>query len=185
MVPKLSGRCRQSTVRTQLLQVQTVDSLAASELSSQLAKRVSIGTELPGIVTAVTVKAGDRVSKGDPLFQLDNRTSQANVAIARANLLAAEAKLRELESEIPPTQAKVAAAEAQLETSERGRSKCQVATRTRPAVAEIIGHFPRGVGLEAIGGSFQRSASVRSEIARAGSGRVARQDRWFRWRSYT
>ena len=76
---------------------------------------VSIGTELPGIVTAVTVKAGDRVAKGDPLFQLDNRTSQANVAIARANLLAAEAKLRELESEIPPTQAKVAAAEAQLE----------------------------------------------------------------------
>lgn len=76
---------------------------------------VSIGTELPGIVTSVKVKAGDRVSKGDPLFQLDDRTSQANLAIARANLLAAEAKLRELESEIPPTQAKVAATEAQLE----------------------------------------------------------------------
>jgi len=76
---------------------------------------VSIGTEMPGIVTSVTVTAGDKVSKGDPLFQLDDRTAQANLAIARANLLSAEAKLSELESEIPPTQAKVAAAEAQLE----------------------------------------------------------------------
>ena len=75
---------------------------------------VSIGTEMPGIVTSVKVKAGDKVAKGDPLFQLDDRTAQANLAIARADLLSAEAKLRELESEIPPTQAKVAAAEAQL-----------------------------------------------------------------------
>ncbi len=89
---------------------------------------VSIGTELPGIVTSVKVKAGDRVAKGDPLFTLDDRTSQANLAIARANLLAAEAKLRELESEIPPTQAKVAAAEAQLEqaTADVQNSKLQL-----------------------------------------------------------
>ncbi|MCB1681085.1 MAG: efflux RND transporter periplasmic adaptor subunit [Alphaproteobacteria bacterium] len=41
---------------------------------------ISIGTEIPGLVTAVPVKAGDRVNEGDPLFSLDMRDIDAQIA---------------------------------------------------------------------------------------------------------
>lgn len=75
---------------------------------------VAIGTELPGIVTAVTVRPGDHVRRGDPLFELDSRAAKAGLAIAKSNLLAAEWQLKAIESEIPSAQAKVSAAEAFL-----------------------------------------------------------------------
>ncbi len=75
---------------------------------------VSIGTQVPGLVAEVKVKPGDRVEKGDPLFMLDPRATQASLAIALSNEEAAVAKLKELEGQIAPTRSKLAANQALL-----------------------------------------------------------------------
>lgn len=75
---------------------------------------VSIGTQVPGLVTKVNVRPGDRVKMGDPLFVLDPRSAQASLAIARSNEQAAEAKLKELEGQVAPTRSKLAASVALL-----------------------------------------------------------------------
>ncbi len=75
---------------------------------------VSIGTQVPGLVTEVNVRPGDRVKQGDPLFALDRRSAEASLAIAKSNELAAMSKLKELEGQIPPTRSKLAASMALL-----------------------------------------------------------------------
>ena len=63
------------------------------EPSSEL---VNIGTSLPGLVTNVFVRPGEYVSKGQPLFTVDDRAIRArldenNAAIAQAEAAIAEA----------------------------------------------------------------------------------------------
>lgn len=54
---------------------------------------ISIGTPLPGIVTAVHVRAGDRVREGAPLFTIDDRAARAELALAQAQVESAEVAL--------------------------------------------------------------------------------------------
>jgi len=54
---------------------------------------ISIGTPLPGIVTAVHVRAGDRVREGAPLFTIDDRAARADLALAEAQVQSAEVAL--------------------------------------------------------------------------------------------
>src|SRR6266481_8043608 len=42
-------------------------------------ENIAIGTPVSGIVTAIYVKWGDRVSTGDPLFKVDSSDLQAQV----------------------------------------------------------------------------------------------------------
>jgi HlyD family secretion protein len=85
-------------------------------------ENISIGTALPGVVLDVYVpveKVGQRVQKGDPLFLVDNRQLQAQLAYQEANLASAEAQLAKLQAmprpeEVPPSDAKVRVAEANV-----------------------------------------------------------------------
>jgi len=54
---------------------------------------IEIGTHLPGVATAVHVRAGDRVRAGDPLFTIDDRAARAELALARAQVASAEVAL--------------------------------------------------------------------------------------------
>ncbi|MDF3047223.1 MAG: biotin/lipoyl-binding protein [Candidatus Midichloriaceae bacterium] len=54
---------------------------------------ISIGVELPGVVRIVHVKVGDKVEKGSPLFSLDQRDIDAQIAILESSLITAEAQL--------------------------------------------------------------------------------------------
>lgn len=54
---------------------------------------IAVGTPVPGIVTAIYVKWGDRVKPGDPLFKVDDRDLQARLAPALARVGEAEARL--------------------------------------------------------------------------------------------
>lgn len=54
---------------------------------------VAIATGVPGIVSSVSVRVGDRVGAGDPLFEIDDRDLQARLQVARANVAQAEAAL--------------------------------------------------------------------------------------------
>lgn len=54
---------------------------------------IAIGTHLPGIATAVHVKANDPVRAGDPLFTIDDRAARAELVLARAQVDSAEVAL--------------------------------------------------------------------------------------------
>ena len=54
---------------------------------------IAIGTNLPGIATAVHVRAGDRVRASDPLFTIDDRAARAELALAKAQVASAEVAL--------------------------------------------------------------------------------------------
>ncbi len=47
---------------------------------------IAIGTNLPGIATAVHVAPGAAVRVGDPLFAIDDRSARAELALARAQV---------------------------------------------------------------------------------------------------
>jgi len=82
-------------------------------------ENVAIGTGQGGTVIGVFVKVGDKVTKGQPLFQIRNFTQKAEVESARAALAMADAKLKKLEAsprpeEIPPLEAKVREGESNV-----------------------------------------------------------------------
>jgi len=62
------------------------------EPSSEL---VNIGTSLSGLVTDVRVRPGDYVSKGQPLFTVDDRAIRARLTEANAAITQAEAAIAE------------------------------------------------------------------------------------------
>jgi multidrug resistance efflux pump len=82
-------------------------------------ENIAIGSALPGVVLEVYVpvdKVGTWVKKGDPLFRVDDRQLNAQLAQARAQLAKLEAQPRP--EELPPSAAKVAAAKANLALAE-------------------------------------------------------------------
>jgi RND family efflux transporter MFP subunit len=68
---------------------------------------LELGTSLSGLVTAVLVRPGDYVSRGQPLFRVDDRD-------VRARLLEAEANIREAMASIGEARAAETAASRQL-----------------------------------------------------------------------
>jgi multidrug resistance efflux pump len=95
---------------------QKVGAVGLVEASTE---NIAISVPVAGLVTAVYVKAGDRVARGQRLFSLDDRDLRAEVSLRQAALDLANAKLSRLETsprpeEIPPAEARVREAEAQL-----------------------------------------------------------------------
>ncbi len=93
-----------------------VGAVGLVEASSE---NIAISLPVPGLVTKVAVKAGDRVQKGQVLFSLDDRNVRAELASREADLKFAQSQLARLEAsprpeEIPPAEARVHEAEAQL-----------------------------------------------------------------------
>src|ERR1700704_1796399 len=61
-------------------------------------ENIAIGTPVPGIVTAVYVKWGDRVSTGDPLFTIDSSDLKAQLLPTLARVKEAEANLAKVKN---------------------------------------------------------------------------------------
>jgi multidrug resistance efflux pump len=71
----------------------------------------------------VTVRVGQTVRPGDPLFQLDDRQLQAELGVRRANLDSAKATLAKLDraprpAELPPAEARVVEAKANVKSAQ-------------------------------------------------------------------
>lgn len=77
-----------------------------------------IGVFRSGVVDAVFVQAGDPVSKGQPLFQLDKRAAQATLLQREQELAVAQSGLQELLAQIPAAKANLQKAEADLASRE-------------------------------------------------------------------
>ena len=96
--------------------------VAGSGVVEAETENIAIGAPLPGVVLEVYVpveKVGQIVTKGDPLFLVDNRALLAQLRVQQANLRAQQAQLAKLEAqprpeEVPPSEAAVHAAEAFL-----------------------------------------------------------------------
>jgi len=56
---------------------------------------IAVAAELPGVVRAVLVSPGDQVEAGAPLFRLDSRSLDAEIAAARAEVAVAEVEVRD------------------------------------------------------------------------------------------
>jgi HlyD family secretion protein len=93
--------------------------VGAAGIVEASSENISVSLPVPGLVSAVYVKAGDRVTKGQRLFSLDDRDVRAELALRESNLELAKARLEKLAAsprpeEIPPAEARVREAEAQL-----------------------------------------------------------------------
>ena len=65
--------------------------IAGSGIIEAKSQNVAIGTPIPGIVSKVAVKVGDKVKVGSPLFYLDDRETKAQLAVRQADVAKAKA----------------------------------------------------------------------------------------------
>jgi HlyD family secretion protein len=93
--------------------------VAGSGIIEASTQNIAVGTHVSGVVNEMFVKVGDSVKAGAPLFKLDDRALQAELAQRRASLRMNQEQLSKLlrqprPEEIPEYEANVKAAEASL-----------------------------------------------------------------------
>jgi HlyD family secretion protein len=75
------------------------DTLAAAGIVEAQTENISVGSATPGVVVQVLVKVGDEVKAGQPLFRLDDRQLQGELAVKRAMVSQSKSELIRLEAE--------------------------------------------------------------------------------------
>ncbi len=97
------------------------DYVAGAGIVEALGENIQVGTVVPGVVEQIFVKVGDNVTKGQPLWLIDDRDLQADLVVKRSAVMvqqslleSAQAKYDRLKQmprpeEIPPAQARVQA----------------------------------------------------------------------------
>ncbi len=99
------------------------NSIAASGIIEPQSENISIGSPFSGVIQEVFItadKVGSTVRQGDPLFRIDDRHLQAQLAVEQARLATPQAQLQRLNSlprpeEVKPAEYRVEAAEARLQ----------------------------------------------------------------------
>lgn len=74
--------------------------IAGIGVTEPQSENIAIGTSLPGIITKVYVRVGQKVKVNDPLFKIDSRDAQARLASQRAKLAYAIAVARESKNQL-------------------------------------------------------------------------------------
>src|SRR6185503_5344511 len=82
--------------------------IAGAGLIEAEGENIAIGTGVGGVVTDVLVKVGDKVTKGQPLFKIREKTTRAELESAKANVALSEAKLKKLAESPRPEEVPVA-----------------------------------------------------------------------------
>lgn len=86
--------------------------IAGAGIIEAKSQNIAIGTPLPGIVKSVAVKVGDQVKAGAPLFYLDDRETQAELAVKQADLAKALADVKVAQASVNDTKSLLDLAEA-------------------------------------------------------------------------
>ncbi len=106
--------------------------IAATGIVEPASQLVTVSPDIDGVVRRVFVKAGDRVSAGDPLFDLDDGRALANV-------MRAEARLGRTKAEIGLRRAEAKAAFAKAEAARLDAARLRSSVeRFRPLRNEAI-----------------------------------------------
>lgn len=87
-------------------------------------ENIAVGASVPGVVVEVLVEVGQKVKSGDPLFRLDDRELNAELAVQKAALADASAQMARLDAmpraeELPQAEAAVKEAKADWENWEQ------------------------------------------------------------------
>jgi multidrug resistance efflux pump len=145
--------------------------IAATGIVEAASRNIAVAAPDGGQVTRVFVEVGDRVARGEPLFEVDPRPIEAELVTARAARDSAVAELARLEAQpraetIPPLEAAVKAAEVEVNDS-RSRVELWESVKDKRAVAEDELNRYRF----ALEGAQARLAQARAnlELARAGA----------------
>ncbi|MCA1686793.1 MAG: biotin/lipoyl-binding protein, partial [Planctomycetia bacterium] len=104
--------------------------IAGSGLVESRRENIPIGVNVPGVVIEVFVKKGDAVSKGDPLFRVDDRDLKAQIKVREAELAAYRAQYHKLKAaprpeDVPPAEAAVEEARARLNDTEAAMARSE------------------------------------------------------------
>jgi multidrug resistance efflux pump len=96
-----------------------VKMIAGSGLVEARRENIPIGVNIPGVVTEVHVKKGQKVKAGDPLFRIDDRDYKAQLASRTAELASYQAQLHKLMAaprpeDVPPARAAAEEAQARM-----------------------------------------------------------------------
>jgi multidrug resistance efflux pump len=96
-----------------------LSTVAGSGVVEPQTENIGIGAPMPGIVTEVFVKVGQKVRAGDNLFRIDERQLQAELSYRKAMAEAARADLERLKNQprpeqVPVNEAQVREAEASV-----------------------------------------------------------------------
>jgi HlyD family secretion protein len=126
---------------------QTVAGAGMVEPSTEASNNgyIAVGTQLPGLVTAIHVHIGQEVKAGQLLFQLDRRQTEADLQVRLAALESAQAQLQKLErqprpEEVPPSEAQVRYAEANLKEQKDIRDRDVQTAPGTVAVQDMVTH---------------------------------------------
>jgi multidrug efflux pump subunit AcrA (membrane-fusion protein) len=82
-------------------------------------ENIAVGTPVSGIVTAIYVRWGERVTVGAALFKVDTRSLDAQLLPANANVKEVEAQLLSAEAQVEEAQETLAKADNVLKAGER------------------------------------------------------------------
>jgi HlyD family secretion protein len=134
--------------------------VAGAGLVEARTENISVGSHLPGVVTDVCVKVGQKVEKGTPLFRLDDRALKAELRVRESALASAKAQLEKLKKmpraeELPAMEAKVREARANLAEQE------DLAARARRLYSS------RAVGAEERTQREQSARAAREQLRKA------------------
>ena len=111
-----------------------------------LGEEVCIATPIAGVVSRVHVASGDHVTKGDALFEIDDRALQSQLEAQIQAHATAKAELDRMQAlprpeDIPPAQARVDAARASLTHAEDTLQRVEQAFEQDAASrSEFVGH---------------------------------------------
>jgi HlyD family secretion protein len=160
--------------------------IGAVGLVEASSENIAVSLPVPGLVTVVHVRGGDRVKKGRPLFSLDDRDLRAELALRKSSVELAQARLEKLlagprPEEIPPAEARVREAKAlrddaqvQLQLIERVRDpraiRAEDLERRKRAVEAAEARLDEAKAALALleAGSWERDIAIaRAEVAQA------------------
>lgn len=118
-------------------------SIAGAGIIEASTQNIAVGTHVAGVAMRISVKVGDRVKAGDPLFTIDDREAAAELASREAALAAAASEVDRLASlprveEIPPAEASVREAEALLQDARTQFEMVAAVTDSRAVSREEI-----------------------------------------------
>jgi multidrug efflux pump subunit AcrA (membrane-fusion protein) len=125
---------------TQPAQAPFASFVAGAGILEASTENIAIGTPVSGVVTDIFVAVGQAVTAGDPLFKLDDRNLQAELAVRQTALSQAKEKLTRLRSmprpeELPEAAARVKESEASLADAQNQLALAE-SVRDKRAISE-------------------------------------------------
>ncbi len=108
----------------------SVKMIAGSGLVEARRENIPIGVNIPGVVTEVFVKKGEKVKLGAPLFRTDDREFKSMLAVREAELASSKAQLHKLiasprPEDVPPARAAAEEAEARMADAEAALARTE------------------------------------------------------------